>query len=442
MSKSWLLDRRMLLRGAGASLALPFLECMSASAATKPLPKRLCAMYFPYGASTPPDNHEDRKWGFLPIGEGREYQFSESTKSLEPLRDQVSFLQGLSHPNGRKMGGHDTADIFLTAAELKGGALKNSVSIDQLIAAQTDGDTRFASLALSTDGGVGESTRSSTLSFSSTGQPIPALNQPRMIYNQLFGQNPASLQEQRRELVNSSVMLDRVLDHAKSVRRTLGKQDQEKFDEYLDSVRQIEQRVERSEQWLDVPKPQVDPSGLHLDADHNTPRELVRTMYDLIYLAFQTDSTRVATYQLGSMNGATSIAGKFPQLLDIGPNMHGIAHGAGKPGGFKKQGQWDQFLADQLAYFLTRLAETPEGVGSLLDRTLVFYGSSNSRTHNNTNYPLILAGGRDLGFKGGGLHKFGADTPLSNLFLSILNRFDVSKESFVDSSGEMSEVLV
>ncbi len=398
-------------------------------------------MYFPYGASTPPDNHEDRKWGFLPTGEGRDFQFTESLKSLEPLRDQVSFLQGLSHPNGRSMGGHDTADIFLTGAKLKGGELKNSISLDQVLAQPIDGQTRFTSLALSTDGGVGEPSRSSTLSFSQTGQPIPALNSPRVLFDQLFGANSASLSAQRRELVNSGSMLDLVLEHAKSVRGNLGRLDQQKFDEYLDSVRQIEQRVERSQEWLTVPKPQVNATGLHLEADDNTPADLIRTMYDLLFLAFQTDSTRVATYQLGNMNGATSIAGKFPQLLGLGKTMHSTAHGAGKPGGFKAQGKWDQFLASQLAYFLNRLASTPEGSGSLLDRTVVFYGSSNSRTHNNSNYPLVLAGGKDLGFRGGALHKFDAKTPLSNLFATILHQLGNPAETFADSRGEMTEVV-
>ena len=415
---------------------------MGETTAANELPKRFAAMYFPYGASSPTDDHEDRKWGFLPTGEpGKGFQMSESMKSLESIRDQVNFFQGLSHPNGRSMGGHDTADIFLTGAKLKGGDLKNSISLDQLLAAQVDGETRFSSLTFSTDGGVGEPTRSSTLSFSRTGQPIPALNQPQMVYDQLFGENSASLADQRRELLNSGSMLDLVLDHAKSVRGSLGKQDQHKFDEYLDSVRQIEQRVERSQAWLDVPKPKVDASGLHLEADDNAPRDLIRTMYDLLFLAFQTDSTRVATYQIGSMNGATSIAGKFPQLLGIGKAMHAVAHGAGKPGGFKTQGQWDRFLAEQLAYFLNRLAQTPEGDGSLLDRTVVFYGSSNSRTHNNTNYPLLLAGGRGLGIQGGQFHRFDAKTPLSNLFATILGQFGTPHEAFSDSTGEMSEIL-
>jgi len=191
-------------------------------------------------------------------------------------------------------------------------------------------------------------------------------------------------------------MLDRVLEHSRSLRRQLGKQDQDKFDKYLVSVRQIEQRVERAEAWLDIPKPEVNPVGLHPDANGSTPGELIKTLYDLMFLAFQTDSTRVATYKLLNMNGATSLASKFPQLLGYGKSNHSLAHGGNKPGGAEALGKWDQFRTEQFAYFLTRLKEAKEGEGSLLDRTTVLYGSGNSNTHNNRNYPTVLAGGAAL----------------------------------------------
>ncbi|MGY8656835.1 MAG: DUF1552 domain-containing protein, partial [Verrucomicrobiia bacterium] len=301
--------------------------------------------------------------------------------------------------------------------------------------------TRYASLALSTDGGVGESTRSSTLSFSRTGQPLPALSKPRQVFERFFGVNAASKAAQRRELQNSGSMLDLVLENAKSLRLRLGSEDQAKLDEYLASVRQIEKRVERSEQWLDVPKPKVDATGLHLDATDETPLELIRTMYDLMFLAFQTDSTRMATYQLGNMNGATSIAGKFPALLGYGGSMHKLAHGWNKKGGAEALGKWDRFLAEQFAYFINRLKDTPEGDASLLDHTMLLYGSSNSRTHNNTNYPIIFAGGKRLGFKHGKFLKFGEDTPFANVHATALNRLGVPTESFADSQGEMTELL-
>jgi hypothetical protein len=233
-----------------------------------------------------------------------------------------------------------------------------------------------------------------------------------------------------------------VLEHSHALRRELGTVDQQKLDEYMTSVRQIEQRVERSEQWLDVPKPKVNATGLHLSADDTTPRELIRTMYDLLYLAFQTDSTRIATYQLGNMNGATSIAGKFPQLMGMADTLHSLAHNARKgDAGAEPLGRWDHFLTEQLAYFLERLRSTPEGDGTLLDSTVLLYGSSNSQTHVNANYPLILAGGRGMGFRHGELRKFSEDVPLANLFVTFLGKFGLGADSFADSTGEMSEVV-
>ena len=443
--KSWHLDRRTFLRGCGASLALPLLDCMTAGASPSnqaDRPKRFCAVYFPYGIVVRKPDTEEAQWNWFPSGGGQDYSFNKTLKSLEPLRDQVTILGGLSHPNGRTMGGHDTADIWLTGAELKGGNLQNSVSIDQIVANHVGDRTRYSSLVLSTDGGIGEATRSSTLSFSRTGQPIPAQNKPGLVFDRLFGINPDSQVAQQNRLKNSGSMLDRLLSHSTSLKNRLGKQDQIKLDEYLESVRQIEQRVQRSQRWLEIPKPSVDADGLHLEADDSVPGELIPTMYDLIFLALQTDSTRVATYQLGNMNGATSIAGKFPQLLGFGKTMHQLAHGARKGDrGAEELGRWAQYLAEQFSAFLQRLQSTPEGDGTLLDRTLVMYGSSNSQTHVNTNYPLVVAGGNQLGLKHGQLLEQDETTPLSNLFVTMLNRLDVPTEQFVDSTGELTEIL-
>ena len=441
-TKSWHLDRRTFLVGtAGVSLSLPLLECMGDEATQHSRPKRMCAVYFPYGAMTPRKDSPEKDWGWMPQGEGREYKLNKSLQCLEPFRKQLSFLKGLSHFNGRRMGGHDTADIWLTGAQFKGGTFRNSVSIDQ-IAAQHFGDaTRFSSLTMSTDGGVGEATRSSTLAFGRLGTPIPAQNRPRLVFNRFFGVNSESADRQRKELENSGSMLDSLLEHSKTVRKKLGKKDLQKFDEYLDSVRSVEKRVDRSQRWLDIPKPKVDATDLHLDSDHNSPEEYIRTMYDLILLAFQTDSTRVATYQIGNMNGATSIAGQFPQLLGFGKKIHALAHGWNKKGGGEALGKWDQYLAEQLARFLDRLKTTQEGDGNLLDHTMVLYGSSNSTTHNNNEYPLLLAGGNQLGLKHGRLHNFSKDIPLTNLHVTMLNRLGVPTESFVDSTGELTDLI-
>ena len=164
-------------------------------------------------------------------------------------------------------------------------------------------------------------------------------------------------------------------------------------------------------------------------------------MYDLIYLAFRTDSTRVATYQITNMADASSKAGKFPQLEGFKDSLHTLAHGWNKPEGAEKLGRWDRFMAEQFAYFLGRLASAQEEDGSLLDHSLVLYGSSNSTTHNNTNYPPILAGGRQLGIQHGRYLKFGAEVPLSNLFVTMLNRIGAERDSFADSTGELSALL-
>ncbi|MEZ5365521.1 MAG: DUF1552 domain-containing protein [Bryobacterales bacterium] len=432
------MDRRTFLQGAGVALGLPFLECM-AGAAQAEAPKRFCGIYFPYGIVDRPADSPHAAWNWFPQGEGRVYRLNKSLTPLEPLRGELSILSGLSHPNGRKMGGHDTADTWLTGAKLEAGHLENSISLDQLLVQQFGEQTRYPCLTISTDGGVGEPTRASTLSFGRNGQPIPAENKPRLIFDRLFGVSPDSAAAQRQKLANSGSMLDLVLEHSHALRGRLGKVDQQKLDEYMASVRQIEQRVERSEQWLDVPKPEVNAAGLHLDADDTTPRELIRTMYDLLYLAFQTDSTRVATYQLGNMNGATSIAGKFPQLLGMADSMHTLAHDARKgDAGAEPLGRWDLFLTEQLAYFLDRLRSTPEGEGSLLDSTVVLYGSSNSQTHVNANYPLVLAGGSGMGLSHGEFRKFSEDQPMANLFVTLLRKFGSSARQFADSTGELA----
>lgn len=440
--KSWLLERRTFLRAAGVSLALPWLDAMAAPGASgKNPPKRFCSMFFPYGVSLPKADHEQSEWHWFPHGEGRDFKFSKSLEILEPVRDQVTILGGLSHPLMRKHGGHDSGDTFLTGAELKPGELKNTISLDQLAARHLGRDTRFPSIALSSDGGVGIPTRANTISYNARGLPVPSLNRPAIVFERLFGLNKDSIEAQRRGLRRTGSHLDLLMDEAKRLNRELGKRDQEKMEQYLTSVRQVEQQVERSAGWLDVPKPKVNADALSLEADDNTPGELIQTMLDLLVLSFQTDSTRFATYQIGSMHGAISIAGKFPQLLGFANHMHGLAHGANKKDGARKQGEWDRFLAGRLKYFIDRLANIEEGDGTLLDNTLVHYGTTNSNTHNNRNYPVILAGAKNMGFTHGQSLRFGEDTPLANLYLTMLQRLGVKTTNFADSTGAMTEVV-
>jgi hypothetical protein len=442
--ESWKLNRRTCLRGAGAALTLPLLDSMFASEADKIMsPGRMCCIFFPFGVAMPPDDSPDRQWGWFPTGGGRDYQLTNPLRPLESLRDQFSVFTGLSHPHGRSLGGHDTGDTFLTASNLGGSQFSNSVSLDQYAADRLGGDTRYSSLTLSSDGGVGEPTRSTTLSFSADGRPVPALARPRQIFDRLFGMEQGSDAKSRQtRLQDSTSMLDLVLENSKSLRRQLGAADQRKLDDYLASVRAMEQSVQKSQAWLDIPKPEIDEKQFELAIDQRAPREYLRTMYDLMFFALQTDSTRFITYMIGQVAGATTIANAFPACIGLGGNWHGLAHGAGKKGGVEKLGRFDQFLAEQLAYFLGRLASTPEGDGTMLDHTMVLYGSSNSKTHRNVNYPLLLAGGRRLGLRHGQYLKFDEKTPLSNLFVTMLDRLKVPAQSFADSTNDMSELYV
>jgi len=251
MTSSWHLDRRTVLKGAGVSLALPMFESMLSAAPDEAMaaPRRLCGILFPYGVALPKDESPDRQWGWFPQGKGRDYQLTNVLKPLEPLMSDVSIFGGLSHPNCRRMNGHDTGDTFLTANSLEAGSYRNTISLDQFAAQHIGKHTRMGSLTLSSDGGIGPRTRSTTLSYTGKGQPIPALSDPEQIFQRLFGQDNAS-QSDRRKLQNSASILDLLRDQSRSLHRKLATPDRRKLDEFETSVREVEQRVERSRRWL------------------------------------------------------------------------------------------------------------------------------------------------------------------------------------------------
>ena len=439
MKKSDKQGRRTVLKAAAVSMALPWLESVASAAPVKnekeSTPRRMCCILFPYGTAVPKDNHPERNWGWFPTGEGKDYQLTNVLKPLEPLMDDVSIFGGLSHPNCRAMNGHDTGDTWLTANNLAKGSYRNTISLDQLAAQHIGQETRLSSLTISSDGGIGPRTRSTTLSYTAKGQPIPALSEPKRIFQRLFGSDDAS-QEDQRKLKNSASILDLVREQSRSLRKQLGTPDRRKLDEYETSVRETEKRVERTQRWLSIPLPKVDPESIALEAGPDGPKDYIGAMYDLMFLAFQTDVTRISTYQIGSYG--PTIARTFPACIGLPGNWHGLAHGAGKKGGAEKMGRFDQFLAEHLARFLTRLKEAEEGEGNMLDSTLVLYGSSNSRTHQNRNYPLLLAGGGQLGLKHNHYLKFAESTPMSNLFVSMLQALDVETGRFVDSTGPLA----
>lgn len=428
------MDRRTFLRGAGVACALPWLEAMCPSS-PEDRPRRACFVYFPNGASMPgAEDPENGEWNWFPRGEGRDYRFTKVLQSLEPFRDRISLLGGLSHPLSRELLGHMAGDTWLTAGDMRGDTYKNRVSVDQVAALHLKGATRYPSLVLSTDGGVGYKSRVSTLSFDFTGKPMPSEHQPRQIFERYFA-GGGSAAERRRSLAQGKKVVDLVLEDSKRLHGRLGKGDQEKLDEYLASLNSVEEQIRRNEAWLDVPIKPFDASGLQLDAAAKIdPQGYLRSMYDLMVLALQTDLTRVITFMTGREDGM-GFADNFPNLaLGIKRSHHTISHDTHE-GHWEQWGSYDQWHAQQFTHFLQRLSTTRDEHGPLLDSTLTLYGSCCSTTHNARNLPLLLAGGGAFDVKHGKYRRYGEDVPMSNLLLGMLHAIGVREESFGDSTG-------
>jgi hypothetical protein len=405
-----------------------------ASGAAPVAPKRCLSLYIGHGFSL------GGEWSWYPTVVDGEMQFSKSMAAFNPFADRVTVLRGLEHPGCVSAGGHNTGDSFLTGSHPN--AADKSPSFDQ-IAAMTHGHkTRYPSLVLGNEGGIGGIGSSKTLSYNQFGRPIPASNDIRGLYDAMFNADPKLLQGQRSRLATDKRRLDRVLESYGDLKRQLGRDDSQKLEQYMQAMRDVEQEIQRMERWMATPKPKVSADELSLNAAAQGPEAFIRTMYNLIYLAFKTDSTRYATYMLQSMNG--DAWGNIPLLLGLGANHHLLAHNATSLGGehFVKLGKYDKFEADLLAEFITKLADTPEGEGTMLDNTVVMYGSSNSQTHVNRNYPLMLVGGEKLGLKHGTFHKLGDNKPpLSNMYLTLLNALDVPATKFSDSSSTFSQIM-
>jgi len=435
--KSWNINRRTFLRGVGVSIALPWLEGMTWAAEAKNVTSRICFNFFPFGVSMPKDDSPDRmKLGWFPVGEGNNYKLTDSHKSMEAFRKKLTYFGGLSHPLGRKVPGHSAGDVYLTGADISAGVYRQSISVDQVAAEVVGKHTRYPSLVFSSTGGFNFPHRSSTLSYDKNGRPIPSEHRPKEIFQRLFAPVTESNREKRRtKLEDRASILDVVRDEATRLDKRLGRRDKEKMDEYLTSVRAVEKRIQKAQNWLDVQKPKVDPKSVNVDVEIDDIKDFIRSKYDLMALAFQTDSTRVATYQIaGEGDGIES---KFPSAVGISKTAHGISHSHYS----EDQANYARFLIDQHAYFLERLESIQEGNGTLLDNTMVLYGCCTSVTHRSRNYPLILAGGSNLGFKHGRYLKYGDDVPLSNLFVTMLDRMKVPVKSFKDSTGELSDVV-
>jgi Protein of unknown function (DUF1552) len=435
------LDRRSVLKGlAGVTLGLPLLEAMGKEVAGE-APRRFCAMYTANGMSLPNPKHGMNEWSWFPTTEGKDFEFGQSTEPLRPFREQLSFLGGLQHANGIKADPHMCSDMWLTGAPLhdpKPGMF-NSVALDQVIALNTKKYCRQPSLVLSIDAGVGFLSRTGTISYNLEGKPIPAENNPRRVFDRLFRGDTASLASQREQLKKRVKLVDAVRESAKSLQQQLGKSDSEKMDQYMTSLNEIEERLNASEKWIDVPlKPQ---EFGHLNLDITTegePREYYRNMFDLIALAFDADITRSVAFMLNREDGM-GISDTFPLKLGLSRTHHNLSHAEDKDGqlAFAK---YDRFLSEQLAYFLERLKQFRDQNGPVLDNTIVLFGSGASTTHNPTNLPTLIAGGAKMGLKHGTYWRK-PGTPMSNVYLSILHSMGIEEPSFSDSTGVLSDSI-
>lgn len=458
------LDRRRFLRGTGVALALPLFEpfvTLANAADESPNRKRLACFYMPDGVPMPlAEDPAYSDWSWFPQGHGKQFTFTKCLEPLQPLRDDVTVLSGFSHPAARSIHGHSNADQFLTGgATGADGDYKNSVSLDQEFAAHVGDQTRFSSLVLSTDGGTGTPRGAHTLSFSGNGRAIPAEHRPKRIFDMLFVK---SNDMASRRLAISQSALDELLADARSLRKTLTAHDQKRLDEYLQSVRDTEIKVAKAKRWMNIPLPKVSVDHLKLDITPEDPRGYLQTMFELIFLAFKTDSTRTVTYQIGRENG---IGVSDYLARAVGFNLtHQLSHQTKDPDGWKNFGTYCRFLSEEFGRFAMKLKATPEagGTGTMLDNTLLLFGSASSAFHLSRNYPLILAGGKNMGFvhgqylnhagnnPQGGVWKGGRepwqqkvsheDIPLANLFVTMLQRLGVKTEKFADSTGKVANV--
>ena len=457
-------SRRRFLRGSGVALALPWLETFAASyPSTEEHAKRFLSVYHPDGVGLPlGDDPAWEDWSWFPRGGEKDFQLTKVLDVLEPLRNEITIYSGLSHPAARKVHGHSNADQYLTGAATGGhGPYKNTVSVDQVIAGYAGEFTRHSSLVMSTNGGIGGPRGAQTQSYNQEGRPIPAMNKPKQIFDTLF---VSSGKDARERLARSKSALDFLIGNSQDLGKKLSKHDRQKLQQYLDAVRDTEVKLAKAQKWVNEPIPEVDTQHLHLDAGPEEARLYFQTMYELIYLSFLSDSTRVATFQLGRENGEGP-HDLLAKAVDLG-GAHGLTHAVKEPNGWKNLGTYNRYQAQEFGRFVQRLKDTaePTGNGNMLDNTFAMHGSASSSFHLSRNYPIISAGGKNLGFHNGRYLKFGKgnednqagagivsdagwrgnieaeEEPLSLLFVTVLQRLGVETDVFAGVTGTLDRV--
>ena len=406
--------RRHFLRAAGVSLALPLLEAHSAPAAKAP--RRMVCICTPLGL------HPEF---FFPEKPGKDYGSTPYLDLFQDLRDDFTVVSGLAHPEVGSS--HDSIFSFLTAAphpEQRAG-FKNSISLDQFAAEKIGGETRFPSLTLSCEG--------FSLSWTRSGAIVPSDIWPANVFARLFLEGkPDEVESQARQLRDGRSILDSVGEQSKNLKSNLGTADRDKLDEYFTSVRELEQRLARAEEWSKKPKPKV---NVKPPQNNNVPGDVVgkaRLMFDLIHLALQTDSTRIVTLMLLG----TSLV---PPVPGVSLGHHDLSHHGKDPNKIKQLAVVETEKLKTFSAFLKKLKETKEDGETLLDRTAVFFSSNlgNASNHSTKNLPVILAGG---GFRHGRHLAFDAKDhpPLSNLYVSMLQGMGIEADRFGSSSGTLT----
>jgi hypothetical protein len=409
--------RRLLLCGAGVTLTLPLLEAMQprssrAAEAVEP-PRRMICINTTLGLHTP---------NLFPTATGKDYELTPYLEPIQNFRDQFTVFSGLSHPEVD--GGHPAELCYLTSApHPRADNFRNTISLDQFAIEQLVPDTRFGSLVLASSSSRG-------LSFTRSGVPIPADERPSRIFRNMFvNGTTAEVDAQVHRLKQGQSVMDTVLSEAKDFQRGLGQNDAQKLDEYFTSVREVEQRLLKAQEWARRPKPQVDAKPPADIANAVEVPARVRLMFDLMHLAIQTDSTRLITFALNGLNAVPVIPG-------VTQDWHNLSHHGQDPAKLAelKVVEIQQMLL--LKELLEKLNNTQEAGATLLDRTIVMFGSNlgNASSHDNKNLPILIAGG---GFRHGQHLAFDPlkNPPLCNLYVQLLHRLGAHVDSFGSSNG-------
>ncbi len=412
MSRSFSLKRRTFLRGAGVALALPWLEAMEpstcdASTPSATEPRRMVLINLNLGLYAP---------AFFPEQVGRDYTPSEYLKVIHDFRNDFTVMSGLSHPG--VVGGHAAEYRIFNGTPSK---QKLGISLDQYAAKFLGRFTRFDTLPI----GMGNT----NLSWTSTGSPVPAESRMALVFDRLFrDEEAAGKQAARKRLKRSHSILDLVNGQAERMKPRISQADGKKLDEFFTTVREVERRLQKSESWLDTPKPDV---AVDPPADPRSRSQFIERMqnvFDMAYLAVKTDSTRIVTFNVFEQNAVV--------IEGVNNGYHNLSHHGKDPENVRQLKLIETEIIKQLNRFLTNLKEAQEDDSNLLQRTTVLLVSSlgNASNHSNRSLPVLLAGGR---FEHGQHLRFDPPdtTPLCNVFVSILQQLGIQADSFSTSTG-------